>query len=268
MEFTSPKKRIFTSKIFISAMFIIIMIITGFVSWGYKAGAFYAFKTYLEKQFNISLRKSGLLLKKTLVIGNIRTKKYQIKRTLNFKKNMPIFDINLDETRTRLMNLPWVKDARVSRILPDTIEIELFERRPIAIWQDENKKHVPIDENGEIVHTGINGLKEFIILSGDDAPENSVNFINDLNQVQNIKQRIKAAMRVGKRRWDIVIDDVKTGILVSLPEENIVDSLNKLIEIDKKHKILNERTKLIDLRIKDRIRIRFKQNNNEVLWAA
>ena len=48
---------------------------------------------------------------------------------------MPLVDV--EAIRARLLQFGWVKDARVSRRLPDTLVIDIVERQPAAIWQDK-----------------------------------------------------------------------------------------------------------------------------------
>ena len=44
---------------------------------------------------------------------------------------MPLVD--LEDVRARLLELPWVEDARVSRQLPDTLKVDIVERVPHAV---------------------------------------------------------------------------------------------------------------------------------------
>ena len=48
---------------------------------------------------------------------------------------MPLVDVAA--IRERLLRYGWVKDARVSRRLPDTLVIDIVERQPAALWQDK-----------------------------------------------------------------------------------------------------------------------------------
>ena len=48
-----------------------------------------------------------------------------------------------------LTTLPWVRHASVRRVLPDTVVVEIVERRPLAIWQQHEKKFALIDEEGK-----------------------------------------------------------------------------------------------------------------------
>ena len=50
---------------------------------------------------------------------------------------MPLVDVHA--IRDRLLQYGWVKDARVSRRLPDTLVIDIVERQPAALWQDRQQ---------------------------------------------------------------------------------------------------------------------------------
>src|SRR3546814_14732488 len=50
---------------------------------------------------------------------------------------MPLVD--LEEVRQKLLRYGWIEDAHVSRRLPDTLLIQIDERKPAAIWQDNGQ---------------------------------------------------------------------------------------------------------------------------------
>ena len=52
--------------------------------------------------------------------------------------------------RRRLLGYGWVKDARVSRRLPDTLVIDIVERTPAALWQSEGRLAL-IDNEGVLL---------------------------------------------------------------------------------------------------------------------
>ena len=74
----------------------------------------------------------------------------------------PVYDIALDQKTTamplvdvtaireRLLDYGWVKDARVSRRFPDTLVIDIVERKPAALWQDEQGLSL-IDDEGVVL---------------------------------------------------------------------------------------------------------------------
>src|SRR3546814_2760469 len=58
--------------------------------------------------------------------------------------------VDLASLRAQLMQLGWVEDARVSRRLPDTLIIDIVERKPTAVWQNKGKLAL-IDVNGKVL---------------------------------------------------------------------------------------------------------------------
>jgi hypothetical protein len=60
--------------------------------------------------------------------------------------------VDLEAIRSRLMQFGWVKDARVSRRLPDTLVIDIVERTPAALWQ--NKGQLALIDRPPAAHAG------------------------------------------------------------------------------------------------------------------
>jgi cell division protein FtsQ len=80
----------------------------------------------------------------------------EIKGTLQTLPKMGFFNANVDMIKSRLEELKWVKDAKISRSWPDKIKIEIQEYQPIAIW---NGTYF-ISPEGELVE--ISGQEEFV----------------------------------------------------------------------------------------------------------
>lgn len=268
MDFVSNKKKRFFFRVGLVCFCLLTAAVTGIVSWSIKSGAYDVIRKAAIDFWDGRIKKSGLTTKKLRIIGNARTKKSQIIKAIGYKENISIFSVDIKTALQNLENLPWIKKAEIQRILPDTVKIEIYEKIPIAIWQDKKYHYIPVDNEGNLIRTDIKGLKGLIIITGSDAPENVPELINVLNDNPEIKSKVKAAQRIGNRRWDLILDDIKNGITVSLPENDMQEAFAKLSEINRKHHIINDMVKLIDLRIKDRIRLRFKENTNEVLWTA
>jgi len=64
------------------------------------------------------------------------------------KPAQPLVDVS--RIRERLLAFGWVKDARVSRRLPDTLVIDIVERTPSALWQDKQQLAL-IDGEGVVL---------------------------------------------------------------------------------------------------------------------
>jgi len=63
-----------------------------------------------------------------------RLKPSDIALAADLEPDQRLFDTDLVELRARIEALPWVAQARVSRIWPDTLAVKLVERVPFARW--------------------------------------------------------------------------------------------------------------------------------------
>ena len=71
----------------------------------------------------------------------------------------------------RIETLSWVEQATVERRLPDTIVVNMEERRPFAIWQNDGK-FVLIDRDGQVVaHQDVANFRNCRWWSGLGAPD-------------------------------------------------------------------------------------------------
>ncbi len=118
--------------------------------------------------------------------------------------------------RTRLRALPWVADASVARRLPDTLDIDIVERRPVAIWQYQYKL-VPIDIDGvRIAPLRIDRqLAGLPMVIGPDANRHIRELLTLTAAVPALGAKVDSATYVGRRRWNLLF---KTGEMLLLPE--------------------------------------------------
>ena len=208
--------------------------------------------TIIEKNFMNTSVSLGFSVQNVFVEGRKNTGVEEILRSMRVKKGMPIFDLDTNATLENIKNLPWVKEGLIKRKLPSSIFVYLEEKQPIALWKSADKFWL-IDEWGDVINTKkIDGYNGLILISGIDAPRFVTNLIQIINLVPNLAKNVKAASRVGARRWDVFLKD---GTKIMLPESGTLTAWVRLGEIFNKNIIFKE-TNLVDLRIKDRIILR------------
>lgn len=84
------------------------------------------------------------------VVGNERLSKGEVLAVLNGLRGQNIVWTDLDEWRRRLLASPWVRDAALRRSLPSTVQVMVFERRPMAIGRVNGEMYL-VDERGIII---------------------------------------------------------------------------------------------------------------------
>jgi cell division protein FtsQ len=83
-------------------------------------------------------------------------------------RNHSVLRVPLDERRRQIEALPWVEQATVRRALPNTIEVDLTERTPIAFLRDGNQMDL-VDVHGVILPRPLKGDFHFPVVTGMDA---------------------------------------------------------------------------------------------------
>ena len=101
--------------------------------------------------------------------------------------------------------------------------------------------------------------KPLLLIVGAGAPENINSLLKIIKQDKGIYQRVKVANFISKRRWNLVLDDVRDGITIKLPEENVEQAWKKLIKLNTTKGILKRKLTILDLRFKGKIGIKLRK---------
>jgi cell division protein FtsQ len=122
---------------------------------------------------------------------------------------------DLDAVRMRLRALPWLADASVQRRLPDTLVIEVKERKPVALWQ-YRQRLAAIDITGKVLtRERLERWNDLPILVGAGANAR-VREALELIAATALGRDVNAAVFVGGRRWDLRF---KSGETLALPDQ-------------------------------------------------
>ena len=173
---------------------------------------------------------------------------------------MPLVDVSA--IRERLLKYGWVKDARVSRRLPDTLVIDIVERQPAALWQDEQQLSL-IDAEGVVLdRVPISAMPDLPLLMGPGANAQSRNLEALLAEAPTLRPQLESASWVGKRRWDL---NFQSGETVALPEGTAAAkaALAKFAKLDKSAGLLGRGIVRIDLRIPGKMVVRLPRGAGE-----
>jgi len=166
---------------------------------------------------------------------------------------MPLVD--LEATRQRLKQLGWVADARVSRRLPDTLVVDIVERRPTAIWQYQQKLSL-IDQNGVVIApVSVSSMPDLPIIIGSGANQQVAALNNLMAGAPSLKPMLAGASWVGGRRWDLRF---QSGEVLALPEGAVAatDALKDFAKRDGEYRLLGQGIVRFDMRVPGRIVVR------------
>lgn len=182
--------------------------------------------------------------------GRANTPLPLLRAALGVSIGEPTLGFSVAAARQRIETLSWVKYATVERRLPGTIVVSLQEKRPFAIWQDQGKFSL-IDRNGQVVAgQNLAAFKNLPLVVGPGAPAHATALLDALAKLPAIQAHVVAAVRVGRRRWNLQLDN---GAQVLLPEGEADVALAELKKLQNQVDLLDRPLKIVDLRLPDRL---------------
>jgi len=158
--------------------------------------------------------------------------------------------------RSELMTLPMVKDISVTVRDGGTLMIDIIEKLPVLIWHIDDE-YVLIDRKGDRLRSipARDDHPDLHLVSGIGAERNVEEALAIFNESWDLLQMTRGLVRVGERRWDIVLD---RGRLIMLPEKDPIDALRLLNVVEQSKDILARNLSVIDLRIPGKLVVRMR----------
>jgi cell division protein FtsQ len=203
---------------------------------------------------------AGLRVNDVVIQGRANTPEPLLRAALGVSKGDPILGFSVELARQRIESLSWVEQATVERQLPGTVVVYLKERRPFAIWQNQGK-FVLIDRTGQVVaNQNVSEFHTLPLVVGPGAPTGAAILIDALTDRPELQKRVIAAVRVGERRWNLQLTN---GTSVMLPEGHEVAALDRLMQLQQQHELLDRPLAAIDMRLGDRLVLRPRQDEKK-----
>jgi cell division protein FtsQ len=170
--------------------------------------------------------------------------------------------VDVSEIRHRLLQFGWVKDARVSRRLPDTLVIDIVERTPAALWQNQGQLAL-IDKEGVMLdRVPVDKMPDLPLLIGPGANGEAEELEGLMSAVPTLKPQLASATWVGGRRWDL---NFQSGETIALPEGDgaAKTALVKFAKLDKSAGLLGRGIVRFDLRVPGKMIVRLPRAPGE-----
>ena len=244
--------------------------------WGYRfigillavcfvvCGAFLAITIrddVISIKFNETLKdvykfsaEHGLYIEDVIVEGNYRTSYEDLIQALNLSENESILGVDIENLKSKIEELTWVKKCVVKRsFFPHNILVNIEERNVKAIWQFEGR-YYPVDEDGKIIDVEeYEPDEQLLVLTGENAYNHLKELLEVLKLDEELNSRIKAAIFVSNRRWNLVFDNVENGVLVKLPEKDYDKAYQKIALLNKRQGIFKRKLTSFDVRFDNRV---------------
>lgn len=198
---------------------------------------------------------AGFAVRRYEIRGVDRMDRQRIDAVVASELRRPMPLVDLGAIRERLLAFGWVADARVSRRLPDTLVIDIVERRPAAIWQHAQRLML-IDGSGVVLeHVRLEAMPDLPLLIGPAANRQTASLGRLLDAGSHLRPQLAGATWIGGRRWDLRF---QTGEVLALPEgeEQARRAIQEFARMDQQAQLLGRGFVRFDMRVPGRFIVR------------
>lgn len=162
------------------------------------------------------------------------TRRIEIEQVLPGVMKGNFFSINLDQVRSTLEKLPWVRRVEVRRIWPEKLEVNVEEHRPVARWGEARGELV--NSYGEVFSAVLaeNEISVLPLLFGpqDTAPEVLKRYGEFVGSFKALGERPVQVTLSPRLAWQLKLEN---GMLVDIgreqPKSPVGVRLQRFIEI-------------------------------------
>jgi len=202
----------------------------------------------------------GFRIKSVALEGQRHVTIDEVLGALGITPRSSLLFLDAADARVRLMSNPWISEAKVLKLYPNQLHIEIVERKAFALWQRDRKISV-IAADGKVLEDYIDGqFAALPLVVGAGADTGAFNFLALIEKYPALRPQIYASSLVAERRWNLKL---KNGIEIKLPEFDAGRALDTLMELDRVKKLLSRDIETIDLRLPDRVVVRLSDEAAE-----
>ena len=206
--------------------------------------------TYNPSEFNLILQKNNTFLKiqKIEIVNNSLIKDSEIKEKLSKIYNKNILLIKRKDIEDPLKEINFLKKIEVKKKYPNTIIVEIFETKPVAILYKHKGKYLLDSSSNLILFEDNMNFNQLPSVFGEGAKNHFIYFFSQLENNNFPIKDVKKFYFFQIGRWDLQLANDK---IIKFSHNNIEDAIKKSIELlDRKD---FENYNIIDLRIDGKI---------------
>jgi len=179
---------------------------------------------------------SGIQVKNIIILGNQKVAASDIEnlvssdinnKILGLFDSRSIFLINSDKLNKEILGkFPIIQSVKINKNLPQTLILNIAERKPVGVYCQNNNQCFSIDENGIIFEQSSASSDNLTI---EKTSENSQASLGQMAVAKNV---IDLILKVDKNLKDNFQTDIKTAMIASSERLNIETNENWQIYFD------------------------------------
>ena len=168
--------------------------------------------TYNPSEFNLILQKNNTFLKiqKIEIVNNFLIKDSEIKEKLSKIYNKNIFLIKRKDIEDPLKEINFLKRIEVKKKYPNTIIVEIFETKPVAILYKNKAKYLLDSSSNLILFKDNMNFNQLPSVFGEGAKNHFIYFFSQLENNNFPIKDVKKFYFFQIGRWDLQLANDKT----------------------------------------------------------
>ena len=166
-----------------------------------------------------------------------------VRARLDLKLPQSSFDIDLAAARARIQELDAIARADLIVRSGGVLEVAITEREPALLWRTPDGIEM-LDATGHRVDR-----PDLPVIAGDAADSATPEALALLQAAAPILPRVRGLVRVGERRWDVILDRNQR---IMLPQDQPIAAIERLIALHQAGDLLGRDILAVDLRTEHR----------------
>ena len=168
------------------------------------------------------------------------------------------FHLDLPQMRARIEALDAVDSAALRIGSNRTLKVTVIEREPAFVWRHRDGLALIDGEGHRVALLSRRATRaDLPLIAGDGAPEAVAEARRLLAAAEPLEGRLQALLRVGERRWDLLLEGERR---IMLPASGAVTALERVLALDvAPSDLLSRDVAAIDMRNPARPTIRLSQ---------
>ena len=171
----------------------------------------------------------------------------EIREILPLDFPVSYFDLDIKYLHKVVNEIPAVASAAIKISAGGVLQINVAEKSPSFIWRKDNIMSV-IDETGSFIRIASSRVDypKLPLVVG-EAADLAVSEISSLMQANEyFKDHVRAFIRVGERRWDLILEN---NVRIMLPQREFLAAFDRLMLMNEAGSLLSGRLSNIDMRL-------------------
>ena len=176
------------------------------------------------------------------------------------------FDLVLSDIQLLIKGLPAVADVSVRIRQGGVLVAEVTEREPAALWRSRDGLAVVDLEGVRIAALDSRSVRpDLPVVAGLGAEKAIPEALAILAAAAPLENRVRGLVRMGERRWDLVLDRDQR---ILLPETGAVRAVERVIVLGDVQDMLERDLVAVDMRLAARPTIRMNARAVEEWWRV